>query len=228
MKSKNLHRLEAAVAELKPLLRGWLHAGAAIAALPLTIALCWSCLHDTPRMYTLLIFGISMILLYAVSALYHIGRWRGRWYRFFQVFDHANIFVFIAATYTPFYYTLLGGWQRTVLLGAVWVMAATGVMLTVFKPRLPRPFKTSLYILMGWCGLLALPTVLSLLPMSAVGLLILGGILYTIGGVIFALRWPDPFPRVFGFHEIFHLLVVAAGVVYILAIWFWVVPFSQA
>ncbi|MCA1598679.1 MAG: hemolysin III family protein, partial [Chloroflexi bacterium] len=105
----------------KPLLRGWLHAGAAVAACVFTVALCWRSRADPPRLVSMLIFGLSMIELYGVSALYHIGNWtdaaRGR----LRALDHANIFVQIAGTYTPLCFNVLSGPTRTTILGAIWV-----------------------------------------------------------------------------------------------------------
>ena len=212
----------------KPLLRGWSHAGAALVALPLTIVLCWECRHDPPRLLSVLVFGLSMLSLYTVSAVYHIGRWRSPWQRFFHAFDHSNIFLLIAGTYTPILFNILSGWQRIAMLGLVWTLAVSGVVLSVFKAqRIPRPVKISLYSGLGWLGLLALPAAIEALPWPAVGLMLLGGFLYSVGAVVYGLRWPNPSPRFFGFHEIFHLFVIAGGTMFLLAIWGWIVPFPR-
>ncbi len=212
----------------KPLMRGWLHALAALAAPPVTFALCWSSRDDPERLRSMLIYGLSLSLLYTVSAVYHILPWRGKWQVFLRTLDHANIFLLIAGTYTPICYNVLRGWQRDVLLDTIWLLCGLGIFLTVFLPRrLPRPAKTALYVLLGWVGLLALPAALENLPFPGVLLMILGGILYTVGAIVYGLRWPDPFPRYFGFHEIFHVFVVVAGALYTIAIWVWIIPFPR-
>jgi hemolysin III len=212
----------------KPLLRGWFHAGAAFCSLPLIIALCWSSWDDLPRLFSLLIFGLSTLVLYSVSAIYHIGTWREGWYRRLRALDHANIFVVIAGTYTPICFNVLTGWQRSMTLCTVWLLAGSGVALAFFKTPAPRWVRTGLYIGMGWVSLMVLPAILGILPWLAIAMLVLGGILYTLGAVVYGLRWPNPFPRILGFHEIFHLFVIAGGWAYVLAIWFWVLPFPRA
>lgn len=205
----------------KPLMRGWSHALAALASLLLTIALCWQSRADFPRLISLLIFGLSMLELYTISALYHIGRWYPRTDRVLRAIDHANIFVLIAGTYTPLCFNLLSGWLRVTILIVIWTLAALGVGLAILTLRLPRWITAALYIGMGWVVVLALPAFLAVIPWYAVALLLLGGILYTLGAVIYARKRPDPFPRVFGFHEIFHLFVIAGSSAFATCIWIW-------
>jgi len=212
----------------KPLLRGWLHAGAAIAACVFTAALCWRSRADPPRLVSMLIFGLSMIELYGVSALYHIGNWtdaaRGR----LRALDHTNIFVQIAGTYTPLCFNVLSGPTRTTILGAIWVLAAGGVGSATLAPHTPRWVRIVLYVGMGWVALLALPVFLTVLPWQATASLVFGGLLYTVGALVYAVRWPDPYPRVWGFHEIFHAFVVAGGVTFAAVVWIWALPFPRA
>ena len=212
----------------KPFLRGWFHAVAAIGAVLLTIALCWRSRADQPRFISLLIYGLSMIELYTVSALYHIGSWREPVRSKLRALDHANIFILIAGTYTPLCFNLLSGWLRPTILIIIWSLAVVGIGLATFTLHTPRWVTVSLYICMGWVVILALPVFLAVVPWMAVGLLLLGGILYTIGAVIYALKWPDPFPSVLGFHEVFHLFVIAGSVVFAVVIWYWAVTFPRA
>lgn len=205
----------------RPLMRGWSHALAACAALLLTIALCWQSRADPPRLISMLIFGLSMLELYTISALYHIGRWSTRPARVLRTIDHANIFVMIAGTYTPLCFNLLSGWLRITLLAVIWSLAALGVSLALLTLRLPRWITTALYIGMGWVVVLALPAFLAVIPWYAVATLVLGGILYTLGAVVYARKRPNPFPRVFGFHEIFHLFVIAGSIAFASCIWIW-------
>ena len=217
----------APLATLKPLLRGWFHAFAALAAVVFTIILCWQSRYDLPRLISLGIYGLSMIVLYTVSALYHVGTWREPVRRTLRALDHANIFVLIAGTYTPLCFNLLSGWLRPVILITIWLLAATGIGMATFTLHTPRWLTASLYVVMGWVAVLALPAFLTVVPWTAVALLLLGGILYTIGAVVYARRWPNPFPRVLGFHEIFHLFVIAGSVAFAIAVWTWALTFPR-
>lgn len=211
----------------KPLLRGWFHAVAAVGAVIFTVIACWRTHMDMPRLISLLIFGLSMIELFSVSALYHIGSWREPLRRKLRALDHANIFVLIAGTYTPLCFNVLSGWVRPALLITIWLLAALGIGLATLTLHTPRWVTASLYVGMGWVALLALPAFVAVLPWPALALLLLGGILYTIGAIIYARRRPDPSPRIFGFHEIFHLFVIAGSVAFAVAIWIWVLPFPR-
>ncbi len=175
----------------------------------------------------MLIFGLSMIELYTVSATYHIGRWPERTRRVLRSLDHANIFVLIAGTYTPLCFNILDGWLRITILSIIWFLAVLGVAFSVLTLRLPRWVGASLYIGMGWVVVLALPAFLAVLPWIAVGTLVLGGVLYTIGAIVYARRWPNPFPRILGFHEIFHLFVIMGSVAFAACIWIWALPFPR-
>lgn len=213
----------------KPLLRGWFHAVAAVASLLLTVILCWYSRTDLPRFISLLIFGLSMIEMYTVSAIYHIVHWEPTRRRVWRALDHANIFILIAGTYTPLCFNILSGWVRIVLLVAIWLLAAIGVTFTLFPYalRVPKWFNALLYILMGWIAILALPAFLAVLPWSFVWTMIAGGLLYTIGAIIYASHWPNPFPRYFGYHEIFHLFVIAGSAAFASCIWQWALTFPR-
>ncbi len=214
---------------IKPLLRGWFHALAAVGAVILTLALCWQSRTDIPRLISMAIFGLSMIELYTVSAMYHIGHWSAERRRILRALDHANIFILIAGTYTPFCFNVLSGWVRIALLVAIWSLAIAGVGLTVFALtlHLPRWIGTVLYIAMGWVAILAFPAFLVVLPWTFAATLLSGGALYTIGGIIYALRRPNPFPRILGFHEIFHLFVIAGSIAFASSVWIWALPFPR-
>ena len=212
---------------LKPLLRGRFHAVAAAGSLLLTIALCWQSRADPPKLVSMLIYGLSMMELYTVSAFYHIGTWREPIRRKLRALDHANIFILIAGTYTPLCFNLLSGWLRPTILIVIWVLALVGIGIATITLHTPRWVTASLYVGMGWVVILALPAYLMVVPWIAVGFLLLGGLLYTIGAVIYARRWPNPFPRVFGFHEIFHLFVIAGSIAFAIVVWFWALPFQR-
>jgi hemolysin III len=211
----------------KPLMRGWLHAVATLGAIAVTAALLVSTAGDLPRFLSVLVFGLSMILLYAVSSIYHIGSWTGRRYRVLRALDHANIFVLIAGTYTPICVNVMPPGLGMTMLALIWSLAAIGVGCSVLTLHLPRWIMAGLYIGMGWVAVGAMPSLLRSLPLEATLLLFLGGALYTTGAVIYALQRPNPLPRVFGFHEIFHLFVVGGSAAFVAMIWGWVVPFTR-
>jgi hemolysin III len=208
---------------IKPLMRGWIHAAAALAAVIITVWFLIQTADNAVRFVSLLIYGVTMILLYCVSAVYHIGTWNGRREAMLRSFDHANIFLMIAGTYTPLCVNVMTGWTRTIVLSLIWTMALAGALGTIVTLHLPRWIQVSLYFGMGWVAVFAFPQLMQLLPPMAITLLILGGLFYTAGGVIYALRRPNPLPNVFGFHEIFHLLTIAGGGAFMIAIWRWVV-----
>jgi hemolysin III len=216
------------VIQPKPLMRGWSHALAALAALVFTIVLAFVSAYDPPRMLSMIVFGASMVVLYSVSAVYHIGRWTPRVHRVLRSLDHANIFLLIAGTYTPICFNLLDGWFRVFMLVTVWVLAVAGMGLSVLTLKLPRWVSTLLYIGLGWVSLIALPEMLEAIGWTGLLLLAAGGISYTVGGIIYALKRPNPFPRVFGFHEIFHLFVIAGSVAFAVVVCVWALPYPRA
>jgi hemolysin III len=212
---------------IKPQLRGWFHAVAALAAIGVTACMLAATVHDLPRLISVLVFGLSLIALYLVSAIYHIGSWQGRTATVLLAVDHANIFLLIAGTYTPICVNVLSGWTRLAALVLVWVLALTGIASSLATLRVPRWLLTGLYLGMGWGSLLLLPSVIQALPLEATLLLIGGGLLYTIGAVIYIFGRPNPLPHLFGFHELFHLFVIGGSAATAAMIWIWVVPFPR-
>jgi hemolysin III len=217
----------AAASQPKPLLRGWFHIFAAVGSFVVTVSLLLRTLDDPIRLVSLLVFGLSMIELYTVSAIYHVGWWKGRRRTVLRALDHANIFVLIAGTYTPICVNVLSGGMRISILVLIWLLALGGVSTAVFTLRLPRWLNAGLYVGMGWVALIPSPVLVQLFPWEAIAMLAGGGALYTIGAVIYAFKRPDPFPRVFGYHEIFHLFVIAGSAAFVVMIWLWVVPFPR-
>jgi hemolysin III len=212
---------------IKPRLRGWSHAIAALGAIGMTALMLAATVHDLPRFFSILVFGMSLITLYVVSAIYHIGTWRGRRATVLLALDHANIFLLIAGTYTPICVNVLSGWVRPAALIGIWVLAAAGIASSVVTLHVPRWVLAALYLGMGWGALLLLPSVTQALPVQAT-LLLGGGLLYTIGAVIYIFGRPDPLPHLFGFHEIFHLCVIGGSAATAAMIWIWVVPFPRS
>lgn len=211
----------------KPILRGWFHAAAAVGALALTVALLVQTYGDPIRFVSMLIFGVSMIVLYVVSSVYHLGSWQGRRHTFLRAFDHANIFLFIAGAYTPICVNLLSGWPRTAMLAVIWALALAGTALSLLTLRAPRWLSALLYVGMGWISILLLPQIVQAVSLLPALVLIGGGLLFTVGALIYALRWPNPLPRVLGFHELFHIFVIAGTAAIAAVVWVWVVPFPR-
>lgn len=212
----------------KPLLRGWSHAIAVVAAVAATVALSWASRDDLPRLLSLLAYGLSLSALFATSALYHIGTWPGRWRTTLRAIDHANIFFVIAGTYTPICVNVLSGPLRVFMLATIWIVAAAGSIASVGTLRLPRWLSVGLYVGAGWLALIPAPSLVRLLPSGAIALLLGGGLLYTVGAVVYARRRPDPFPRTFGYHEVFHLCVIGGSAAFLTVIWIWVLPFPRS
>jgi hemolysin III len=190
----------------RPVLRGVSHLVAAIVAPAGLVALLL--IAASPRAYVgAAIFGAGVILLFGTSAAYHLLPWHAVT-GILKRADHAMIFVFIAATYTPFCLNVLGDAWGIPLLVAVWSSAALGVVFKVARPEVPRWLGVGLYLAVGWLALVAAWPLAHRAPEVLPGLLS-AGLLFSLGSVVYVFRRPDPFPRVFGYHEIFHLLVIA-------------------
>lgn len=209
--------------EPRPLMRGTLHLVAALLApVGLVVLLL---IADSPRRYVgASIYATSMLLLYASSASYHLVPWPARLRRVMKRIDHSMIFVLIAGTYTPFFLIVLDYSWGIPMLTAVWVLAAGGVLLKVLRPDAPRWLGVGLYIGLGWIGIVPAAQVIPAMPWVALVLLIIGGMLYSGGAVIYGSRRPNPFPRVFGFHEVFHLLVVAGSAIHFVVVAAYLMP----
>jgi hemolysin III len=206
------------VAEIKPKLRGWLH----LASAPLTLAAGVVLIALSPTASTRIGSGVyvaSALLLFTVSAVYHRGHWSPRVHGVLRRFDHANIFLLIAGSYTPFALLLLDGSERVVLLSVIWTVAVLGVLFKVFWIGSPKWLYMPIYIGMGWAAVFYIPSFAAGTDRLGVGigtavmvLVAVGGGLYTLGGVVYSIRRPDPWPSWFGFHEVFHTLTILAFV----------------
>ncbi len=199
--------------DVKPKLRGWIHA----ASVPLTLAAGIVLIALSPTAATRVgsaVYMASALLLFTVSAVYHRGSWSPRVWAFLRRFDHANIFLLIAGSYTPFTIMLLDGTSRAVLLSLVWGGAVLGVLFRVFWTDAPRWLYVPIYIAMGWAAVFFANQFAAAAGTAVLVLIIVGGVLYTLGGVVYGLKRPDPFPTWFGFHEVFHSFTIAAFVVH--------------
>ncbi|HET7327896.1 MAG TPA: hemolysin III family protein [Nocardioidaceae bacterium] len=202
-------RLYDAAAQLKPRLRGWLHAGTLPLAIVAGIVLVALSPTPTSRIGSA-VFAGSAILLFAGSAVMHRGRWSPRVDNALRRFDHANIFLLIAGTYTPFALLLLDGGSQRVLLSLVWAGALAGIAFRIFWLGAPRWVYTPVYLAMGWAAVFWFGDFAQSASAAVLTLMIVGGALYSIGGLVYGLQRPDPAPRWFGFHELFHTFTIIA------------------
>jgi hemolysin III len=217
--------VDAAPAPLKPRLRGVLHQYAFFVALVLGALLVLRARGPAATAATT-VYAIGISGLFGISALYHRIAWGARAGRWMRRADHSMIFVFIAASYTPVAVLVLDGAAATTLLAVVWGGAAAGVLLKLFWIAAPRRLSAVLYVALGWVAVVTVPDLSSSLGWPAVAGFALGGVFYTAGAVVYARGRPDPWPRVFGYHEIFHALVIAAAALHFAVIALAIVPAS--
>ncbi|GAA5166341.1 PAQR family membrane homeostasis protein TrhA [Ornithinimicrobium tianjinense] len=201
-------RIDQVVEQAKPHLRGWLHVGMVPVSLVLSLVLALL-VPTTSGRVAAAVFGVTAVLLFATSATYHRGRWSPRVAGVLKRMDHANIFLIIAGTYTPFAVLLLPDGQQRTLLWVVWAGAVAGVVFRVFWVRAPRWLYTVVYVALGWVAVFYLVPFWRTGGPAVVVLMMLGGIMYTVGAVVYGLKRPNPSPRWFGFHEVFHAFTVA-------------------
>jgi hemolysin III len=210
-----IERVREVKEEVKPKLRGWLHAGTTPLALAAGVVLIALSPTATTRVGSA-IFASTALLLFAVSAIYHRGTWSPRTWAFLRRFDHSNIFLLIAGSYTPFTLILLHGAERIVLLAIVWTGAVAGLLFRVFWSDAPRWVYVPIYVGLGWVAIFYAHDFSSGGP-AVITLICVGGGLYTLGGLVYGLKKPDPFPTWFGFHEVFHSFTIAAFICHYVA-----------
>ena len=203
---------------LVPRLRGVFHQYAFLAALLAGVVLV-ALADGYLERFAVWVYAAALAAMFGASALYHRFPWRTAAARLrARRLDHAMIFVFIAGTYTAFALLAFSGALRVVMLASVWAGAALGVVLEIYWIHAPRWVSAIAYLAVGWIGIIALPQFFPALGVAAAVLLIVGAGLYTIGAVAYATTWPNPFPATLGFHEVFHLLVIAAAAVQFVAL----------
>lgn len=193
-----------------PKLRGWFHLGATpiviIASLVLFI------LSKSSLKFAVAIYSLTAILLFSVSAVYHRVPWSAAKKKIWRRFDHANINLLIAGSYTPFAVTLLDGRDRTILLSVVWIGAAAGVAMRIFWLGAPRWLYVANYLLLGWVAIAYMPQLYRAGGLWILLPIIIGGLFYSVGAIFYALKRPGRDAKYFGFHELFHIFVLAAWV----------------
>ncbi len=195
---------------MKPRLRGVSHQYAFFAAMAAGAALVVLARGAQARV-AVAVYALSLCAMFGASALYHRIDWSPRPRAWLRRLDHSMIYVLVAGTYTPFALLVLAPALGWAILGVVWAGALVGVVLSLVWIDKPRWLSAVLYVALGWVAIVVLPQLWDRAGVMAVALLATGGVLYTLGAVVYARRRPDPSPRVFGYHEVFHVLVIAAA-----------------
>lgn len=204
--------------KVKPKLRGWIHEGAFPVSLVAGAILVIAATNERETL-ALTIYAFSLSALLGTSALYHRVNWKRPSTRLWmRRLDHSMIFLLIAGTLTPFAVLVLDGTLATAILIAVWAGAAAGIVVELIWTESPKWVHVAVYVSVGWIGAIAFPSIISRAGIIAGVLVALGGLLYTAGAIVYARQRPDPSPTVFGYHEIFHVLVVAAAAAHFTAI----------
>jgi hemolysin III len=201
----------------KPLLRGWFHMG----AVPLVLIAGLALITFGPTLagrISAAIYTFTAVELFGTSAIYHRGNWADQLRAILQRVDHANIFLIIAGTYTPLSVLLLPKHTAIIALSIVWGGAIAGLLARLLWHHAPRWFWVPLYIGLGWVAVAFIKPLADAGGPAIIALVLAGGLAYTVGAVIYALKWPNPSPRYFGFHEIFHALTVAAFICHYIAV----------
>lgn len=207
----------------KPRMRGWIHfysAWLAIICGTTLVSVSWAA--KSPRAgHATLIYAAGTVAMFAVSATYHRAQWKSVSARMLMKrLDHSMIFVFIAASCTPFARLAMPQNTGKLVLWIVWGGALAGIALKTCWPTAPRWLGVPLYLLLGWVAVWFAPTITHIAGVAAMVLLAVGGALYSVGGVLYALHWPDPWPTTFGYHEFFHAFTALAAICHYIAMWF--------
>jgi hemolysin III len=209
------------IAAVRPRWRGWLHVWAFVASVAtgaVLIAVVAATRGDRAGAATT-VYALTVSLLFGISALYHRINWSPPWRAVLARLDHSMIFVFIAGTYTPFAVLSLPPDTGRVVLAVVWLGAVVGLSVRALWRSAPNWAAVPLYLGLGWVAVFVMPQLLREGGVAAFVLLIIGGLLYTLGAVMFAAKRPDPVPHVFGYHEMFHLCTVLAAICHYVAVW---------
>lgn len=206
----------------KPRMRGWIHFYAAWLAIVCGVTLVsvsWPVASTRAGLSTFA-YALATVAMFAVSATYHRINWKSvRTRTLMKRLDHSMIFVFIAGSYTPFAMLAMPRDDGRLVMWIVWCGALAGIALKVCWPTAPRWVGVPLYLLLGWVAVWYAPTIIHTAGVAAMVLLAVGGAFYSIGGLLYGLRWPDPWPRTFGYHEFFHAFTAIAAILHYIAMW---------
>jgi hemolysin III len=206
------------LAKFREPVNGLTHLGGAIVAFFGNIALAVIGWNGTARLVSVIIYGISLVAMFLASAVYHLAKVKPTTQAVLRKLDHSAIFLLIAGTYTPFCLNAFTGFWKWGLLTIIWVIAFFGILLKIFFPNVPRWLHTGTYVAMGWLCILAAPQMPAVLPYSAIFWLIVGGVIYTLGAIVYATKKLNFFPGKFGFHEVWHIFVILGAMAHFVAV----------
>ena len=210
--------------KLREPINGLTHCFAALAAIPGTIALAILGRSSITTEIAVAAYGMSLILLFAASAAYHMVQTGPRGLAILRQLDHSAIYLLIAGTYTPFCILMFSGFWKWGLFAIIWSLAIVGIIVKIFVMHAPRWLTAGVYVVMGWLCIGAIGEMLRVLPTGALAWLIIGGVIYTLGAVVYITRWLDFVPGKFGFHEVWHIFVILGAAAHFVAIAGYVVP----
>ena len=194
--------------KLREPVNGLMHLGAAVTAAAGLVVLVYLAWGDRAKAAALALYGVTLVLLFSASATYHLAVTGPRALVFLRKLDHSAIYLLIAGTYTPICLHYFTGFWRLGLLGVIWSLALAGIAVKLLIIRAPRWVTAGIYLLMGWLAIAGIREIVAKLPTGALVWLLLGGLFFTGGAVIYMLKKPNPYPGVFGFHEIWHIFVI--------------------
>lgn len=213
---------------LREPVNGLTHMGAAIAAAVGVLLLIWVAREAPVKLVALTVYGLALVLMFSASTVYHLVSAGPRAMAWLRKLDHTAIYLLIAGTYTPICLHYLAGVWRWAPLVIIWSLALIGITVKLFVIRAPRWVTAGVYLLMGWLAVGGVQQILASVPIGALAWLVLGGLFFTGGAVIYVLRRPDPWPGVFGFHEIWHVFVVLGALSHFILMAAYVAPPAPA
>ena len=206
------------LSKLREPVNGLTHLGGAIAAFFGQIALLIAAWNGAAKMVSVIIYGLSLIAMFSASAAYHLARVKPAALQTLRKLDHSAIFLLIAGTYTPFCLIAFTGFWRWGLLAIIWAIAIIGIVVKIFYVKAPRWLNAVIYVIMGWLCVMAAPQMPSVLPLSAMVWLFVGGVVYTLGAVVYATKIFNFVPGKFGFHEVWHIFVLLGALAHFIAV----------
>ncbi len=210
--------------KLRDPVSGLTHLGAAVVAGLGLLLLVYLGRDSLSKLATLVVYGLSVIAMFAASATYHLVNASPSTLKFLRKLDHSAIYLIIAGTYTPIcLYFFTGFWQWG-MVALIWLFALVGILLKLVFLHAPRGLTVAIYLAMGWLGLLAIPEMVNAMPPGAILWLLAGGIFFTLGALVYAFKKPDWYPNVFGFHELWHVLVILGVLCHFILIAAYVAP----
>ncbi len=212
--------------KLRDPVSGLTHLGAAIAAAVGLVVLLYLGRGNTLKEVSLLVYGISLVLMFLASALYHMIKSRPEVIQRLRKFDHSAIYLLIAGTYTPICLHFFSGFWRWGLLGIIWGMALAGIGVKLFVIKAPRWVTAGIYLLMGWLAISAIREMLQSMPVSALVWLLVGGLFFTVGAVVYITKKPDFWPGIFGFHEVWHIFVILGCLSHFILVAAFIAPYA--